>query len=288
MNLGDDLHSRRPVHLEDKDVGIVTENVDGLGAVGHCLQHIATEGDVCLSMGDNTVELVDELVVVWKEVAARKLLSRLLFVAFSTWKGNVWGQPDFLGSSSSHLLVVLCARNLFIIPVEQDYFLGVRRVVVPKLVTRSPAVPAIGQMTWYSIWRTSTSTTSGASGVVTETPRPLTSIDLVALPQAATLIDQGWRDWTQLKLEDVGYFYAALLPRDQQSTEQHLNIINGLPLDCDCLLEQLHCFNLLYGCVEVTAYERSLLMKVENCVCSAHFRLPVHPECSLCRVPLGC
>ena len=37
---------------------------------------------------------------------------------------------------------------------------------------------------------------------------------LVTLPQAAILVDQGWRDWTQFQLEDIGYINAALLPHD--------------------------------------------------------------------------
>lgn len=37
---------------------------------------------------------------------------------------------------------------------------------------------------------------------------------LVTLPQTAILIDQGWRDWTQFKLEDISYINVALLPHD--------------------------------------------------------------------------
>ena len=37
--------------------------------------------------------------------------------------------PDFLGYSSSHLLMFLCARSFLVIPDEQNYFLGVRRIV---------------------------------------------------------------------------------------------------------------------------------------------------------------
>ena len=37
---------------------------------------------------------------------------------------------------------------------------------------------------------------------------------LVTLPQAAVLIDQGRRDWTQFKPEDIDYINAALLPHD--------------------------------------------------------------------------
>ena len=37
---------------------------------------------------------------------------------------------------------------------------------------------------------------------------------LVTLPQAAILVDQGWRDWTQFELEDIGYINAVLLPHD--------------------------------------------------------------------------
>ena len=37
---------------------------------------------------------------------------------------------------------------------------------------------------------------------------------LVTLPQAAVLVDQGRRDWTQFKLEDIGYINAcAAAPR---------------------------------------------------------------------------
>ena len=59
-----------PVHQEDEDVSVVTEDADGLGSIHHCLQDVAAEGDVCLSMADYTVQLVDELDAVWKGVAA--------------------------------------------------------------------------------------------------------------------------------------------------------------------------------------------------------------------------
>ena len=37
---------------------------------------------------------------------------------------------------------------------------------------------------------------------------------LVTLPQAAVLIDHARRDWSQLKLEDIGYINVAPLPHN--------------------------------------------------------------------------
>lgn len=41
---------------EDEDVDVVAEDSD---AFRRCLQHVAAECDVCLTMGNNTVYLVD-------------------------------------------------------------------------------------------------------------------------------------------------------------------------------------------------------------------------------------
>ena len=63
------------------------------------------------------------------------LLSRLLFVSdivknnFLAWNGGAMSQPDFLDSSSSRPLMVLCARSFLVVPVERADFLGARRVV---------------------------------------------------------------------------------------------------------------------------------------------------------------
>ena len=71
LNLVDNLHPRYPVHQENEDVGIITEDPDCLGAFCHCLQHVAAEGDICLIMGnDILVQHVDELDVVWKGIVA--------------------------------------------------------------------------------------------------------------------------------------------------------------------------------------------------------------------------
>ena len=41
-----------------------------MGAFCNRFQHVAAEGDICLSMGNDTVQLVNELDVVWKGIAA--------------------------------------------------------------------------------------------------------------------------------------------------------------------------------------------------------------------------
>ena len=78
--------------MEDEDVGVVNEDTDGLGAVRRRLQHVAAEGDVCLSMGDDTAQLVDQLDVVWKGAAAQDVVEQTLVRgivknSFSAWKG---------------------------------------------------------------------------------------------------------------------------------------------------------------------------------------------------------
>ena len=69
LNFCDNLLPRCPVYQEDEDICVITEDSEGLSAVCHWLQHVAAENDVYLSMGDNTVQLVDKLYVVLKRVA---------------------------------------------------------------------------------------------------------------------------------------------------------------------------------------------------------------------------
>ena len=71
-----------------------------------------------------------------------------------------------------HLRSYLSNRTIFLETGEQ----WASRV--PKLAARPPVVPETGQTTWYRSWSVSTSTTSGAHGVVTETLRDLTSTAL--------------------------------------------------------------------------------------------------------------
>ena len=66
MNLGDDPHLCSPIQQEDGDVYVITEDTDGMNAVRCCLQRVAAECEVYLSMGDDRVQLFDELDVVWK------------------------------------------------------------------------------------------------------------------------------------------------------------------------------------------------------------------------------
>lgn len=45
----------------NENVGIITEDADGLSAFSHHFQHVAAEGDVFLIVGNDTVQLDDEL-----------------------------------------------------------------------------------------------------------------------------------------------------------------------------------------------------------------------------------
>ena len=70
LNLGEYSHSRCPVYQKNEDIGIITEDSDGLGSFCNRFQHVAPEGDVCLIMGNDTVHHVDEIDDVWKAIAA--------------------------------------------------------------------------------------------------------------------------------------------------------------------------------------------------------------------------
>ena len=85
---------------------------------------------------------------------------------------------------------------------------------MPKLAARSLVVLETGQTTWYKklaginqhhVWSTLSHDRDNER---------LDEHGLVSLPQAAVLIDQGRRDWTQFKLEDIGYINAAQPPHD--------------------------------------------------------------------------
>ena len=136
---------------------------------------------------------------------------------FSEWKEGVWGYTYFLGSSSSRQLMVLCAGSSLVISVEQNDFYGDRRIVgqsnaeACSQISCSPGdwpgdvVQKLAGINQHHVWSTWSHDR--------DTER-LDEHGLVTLPQAAILIDQGRRDWTQFKLEDIGYINAALLPHD--------------------------------------------------------------------------
>ena len=91
-NLGDNSHNRCPVHQEKEDVGIITEDSNGMGACCHRFQHVAAEGDVNFIVGNDTVQHVDELDVVWKGIAAYNVVKQILVLGIvknnlSAWKG---------------------------------------------------------------------------------------------------------------------------------------------------------------------------------------------------------
>ena len=89
-------HPRCPVDQNNEDVRVIAEDSDGFGAICNRFQYVAAEGDVCLSMGDDTVKLVDKFDVVWKGIAAYNIVKQILIPGivknnFSTWKWGVWG-----------------------------------------------------------------------------------------------------------------------------------------------------------------------------------------------------
>ena len=113
--------------------------------------------------------------------------------------------------------MVLCAGSILVIPVEQNDFLGDRRVMgqssaeACSQASSSPedwsddVVQKLAGINHHHVWSTWSRDR--------DTER-LDEHGLVTLPQAAVLVDQGRRDWTQFKLEDIGYINAALLPHD--------------------------------------------------------------------------
>ena len=101
--------------------------------------------------------------------------------------------------------MVLCAGSILVISVEQNDFLGDRRIVgqssaeACSQVSRSPGdwpddvVQKLAGINQHHAWSTCSRDRN--------TER-LDGHGLVTLPQAAVLVDQGRRDWTQFKLED--------------------------------------------------------------------------------------
>ena len=138
------------------------------------------------------------------------LLSRFLFLEL--WRiASRHGRECLVLAELPWLFLFLSARG----PLRWE-LLGDRRVRVsrmPKLAATSHVVPRTGpddmiqklatinlHHVW-SRWSHDIDTDRLEHGLVT-------------LPQAAILVDQGWRDWTQFDLEDISYINAALLPHD--------------------------------------------------------------------------
>ena len=113
--------------------------------------------------------------------------------------------------------MVLCVGSILVISVEQNDFFGDRRVVgqssaeACSQVSCSPGdgpdnvVQKLASINQHHVWST--------WGRDRNTER-LDEHGLVTFPQEAVLIDQARRDWTQFKLEHIGYINAALLPHD--------------------------------------------------------------------------
>ena len=148
--------------------------------------------------------------------------------------------------------MVLCAGSFFVMSVEQNDFLGDKRVVgqssaeACSQVSCSPGdwpddmVQKLGGINQHHVWSTWSRDR--------DTER-LDEHGLVSLPQTAVLIDQGRMDWTH------HWTSAMSMQRCCPMTNSRLNRHRRWPsLDSDCLLEQLHCFDLLLYCLmEFTA-----------------------------------
>ena len=113
--------------------------------------------------------------------------------------------------------MVLSAGSILVISVEQNDFLGDRRVVGQSSTEAcsqvscslgdcpDDVVQMLADINQHHVWSTWNRDR--------DTER-LDEHGIVTIPLAAVLIDQGRRDWTQFKLEDIGYINAALLPHD--------------------------------------------------------------------------
>ena len=87
---------------------IITEDWDDLDAFCHRFQHVAAENDVCLIMGNDTVQLVHKLDVVWEGIAAQNVVKQILVLG---------------------IVKILCPGSFLVISVEQNDFRGDRRAV---------------------------------------------------------------------------------------------------------------------------------------------------------------
>ena len=100
-----------------------------MDAISHCLQHVAADGDICFSIGEDTVQVIDKLDIVWKWIAAQQAVEQafihgIVKNSFLAQKGGFCGQPYLHGSSSSHPLMVLCTRSGLVVLVKKNNFLG--------------------------------------------------------------------------------------------------------------------------------------------------------------------
>ena len=123
------------------------------------------------------------------------------------------GSPHPLVGRRSWLLILIIA-------VKQHQFLGFWMITtqsntdVQGKIRRSPAVPAIGQATWYNSWLSSTSTTSGAGTLLTGTRRDPKTLDehcFISFSQTHELVGERRRYRTQFVLEDICHLHVTLL-----------------------------------------------------------------------------
>ena len=113
-------------------------------------------------------------------------------------------------------------------------------------IRRLPAVPAIGQTTWYNSWLASTSTTSGAGTLLSGTRRDPKTLDehcFISFSHTHELVGERRRYMIQFVLEDICHLHVTLLTDDQQSGEYGLNVNDGHTVHDNNRLHPLHSLN---------------------------------------------
>ena len=119
-----------------KDIRVITEDSDCLCIFLLSLENVVAESsNVCLSLRDNAVHLVDKLNIAWKGVATQDIVEHTFVISivkncFSTWKLSGGSQPDcFYRLLSSCLFMVFRAWKSLIILVKHNQFPGIMRVL---------------------------------------------------------------------------------------------------------------------------------------------------------------
>ena len=179
-----------PVDEQDEHVSVITNDPNRFCTASCGLQHIATQRDVRLLMGDETVKFVNELHVILRGISTQDageetFVLGILQDCFSVWEWCAGRQMEVFRScpGSPHPLVVLRSWLIIIIAVKQHQFWGFWRVTAQSNTEARGKIaccPSNRLHNMYNIWLASTSTTSGAGALLTGTPIHLTSTVLSA------------------------------------------------------------------------------------------------------------
>ena len=118
-----------PVDEQDEHVSVITNDPNRFYTASCGLQHIATQRDIRLLMGDETVKFVNELRIILRGISTKDageetFVLGILQDCFSAWEWCVGRQKEVLRScpGSPRPLVILRSWVIIIIAVKQHQF----------------------------------------------------------------------------------------------------------------------------------------------------------------------